>query len=97
MASFAIQRSFIPANRPEGIAVDLIGSGTAWTTGTTASLSGVSGCSILTTIVNSTDWIRIVIATGTSIGTLTVTVGGLTSTVAVTLISPFRGKWFPGL
>ncbi len=83
MAAIRIERRWIPAHRAAGVAVDLAGTGTAWTTGTTFTLSGVSGATIKTKVVASATAARLVIATGAAVGALTISDGSGSATVAV--------------
>jgi hypothetical protein len=98
VASFLADHSEIPANRPEGIAIDLRGTGTSWTDATPFAVSDVAGCSILDppgAIVTSGTLARLVIATGAATGTLHVTDGDTTVNVAVKAYR--RRRWFAGL
>lgn len=83
-ASMAASPSTLNANEA-GQTVTLTGTGTAWTGGTTFSLSGVAGCSITSTTVNSATSATLTITTGTSTGTLTIadSVDSATATVSV--------------
>lgn len=92
--SFAVQRHWLASKRPDGIAADLLGSGTSWSGATNFTLSGVAGCSIPTTVVLSATSARLVIATGAATGTLTIGDGTSTATVQVRSAPPGR-KWFP--
>lgn len=98
MASFIADHSEIPAGRPAGIAIDLRGTGTAWTGSTPFAVSNVAGCSILTPpgpIVTSGTLARLKIATGSTTGTLHVTDG--TTTVNVAVKEYRRPRWTPSL
>jgi len=98
MSSFIADHSEVPANRPDGIAIDLRGTGTAWTGATPFAVSNVAGCSILNPpgpIVASGTLARLKIATGNATGTLHVTDGTTTINVAVRRYR--RPAWFPGL
>lgn len=95
MASIASLTTLIRSPRPDGVLVDLQGTGTAWTSGTTFSVSGVAGCSILKKIVNSATYTRLIVVTGTATGTLTVSDG--TNTCTVVVAARAMPRWFPGL
>jgi hypothetical protein len=95
VASLAILRHAIPTKRPYGIACDLAGTGTSWSGSTAWSVSGVSGCSIVTHIVTTATVARLVIATGSATGTLTVSDGTHTATVQVwDAALQFSKRWF---
>jgi hypothetical protein len=97
--SFTILRKSLPAKRPKGTAVNLVGTGTAWTAGTTFTLSGppATGSSILTKVVQPDGLhARLAVATGSTTGTLTINDGTTTASVQVKLTTPGR-HWFPAL
>lgn len=97
MDSLEALRTFLPADRPAGVIVDLVGNGTSWTAGTTFTLSGVSGCSILTKIVHSGTSARLVVASGSATGTLTISDGTESTTIPVQQSPITRRRWFAGL
>lgn len=86
-ASMTASPSTLNANQA-GQTVTLSGTGTAWTGGTTFSLSGVAGCSITSTTVSSATSATLTISTGTSTGTLTIADSVDSATAAVTVAWP---------
>ena len=98
--SFDVSRHVLPLDR-RNIAIDARGVGTSWTQGgTTFALSGTAaaGSSITTTIVNSGTLARLVLATGTTPGTLTLSDGSTSLDLTVRHLArwPVKG-WFAGL
>jgi lysophospholipase L1-like esterase len=66
-----------------GAVITLVGAGTAWTGGTTFTVSGVSGTSKTAQSVTDGTHATITITTGATAGTLTISDGAVTQTIAV--------------
>lgn len=98
--SITADHQTLPLDR-RNIAVDVRGTGTAWTQGgTTFSLSGTAatGSSITQTIVNSGTLARLVLTTGTTLGDIAISDGTNSITLAVKAIPGWPVKrWFPGM
>ncbi len=82
-ATFAATPSPIPAGHVGHLTLTLSGSGTAWSGGTTFTLSGVSGVALVGQSVTSATSATLTITTGTGTGTLTISDGSESATVAV--------------
>ena len=105
MPSFIADHSEIPANRPGGVAVDLRGVSTGWTSGTTFTLSGTAaaGSSILTKIFTDATHYRLVIQTVDPNPPSLVLSLAITDSNGVAITTPImvkryrRPRWFAGL
>jgi hypothetical protein len=98
VATIIVRPSRIQAGRSalQRLFVTLPAAG--WTGGTTFSVSGVSGVTKVSQIVdNSTQAYIAITTTSSSTGTLTVSDGTNSGTTTVTQIAPTRRRWFPGL
>ena len=98
-ASFTLSPNQVDNKRAKTFYVDLLGNGTSWTSGTTVTISGVSGTSKVSQIFNSATWIRLNLTTSSATGTATVSDGTLSASLTVTTAVPpaFKRSWFPGL
>jgi len=93
VAAIAITPRRIPArSKRQGVNLALAGAG--WSGATSFTLAGVAGCSITTTIVNTSGTARIVVKTGSSLGTLTISDGTNSGTTTVATLTAVRG-WMP--
>ncbi len=89
--------SKVQVNRSMLQSITLIGFGTTWTGGTTFTLSGVAGVTKVSQTVSSGTVARVVIKTGSTTGTLTISDGTYPATVSVAKRPSSRMHWFPGL
>lgn len=84
--SFAATPFSVPSNHPGHITLTLVGSGTGWTTGTTFTVSGVTGVAKFSQAVTDTTHATLAITTGSSTGTLMISDG--VSTYPITVGAP---------
>src|SRR5271166_657240 len=85
----------IPHKSKQLYKIALTGTGTAWTGGTTFTVSGVAGVVLVSHSVASGTSAQLILTTGTATGTLTVSDGTNTATISVVLVKALR--WFAGL
>ena len=100
MATILVRPSKIQAGRSANQALTLTLAGAGWVQGTTTfSLSGVSGVTLSTSIVNETGLARLMLTTTTAGagGTLTVSDGTNSGATNVTAIAPTYRRWFRGI
>ena len=99
MATIALLRTMV--HRSTTVPIVVVGTGTAWTPGApgspTFTLSGGTGASISSQVVNSTTRATLTIATGTALGALTITDPGTGATAKLYVVKAARMKYFPGL
>ena len=95
MATLQLSPSYIPLNTATTVKIFGL-NGTAWTGGTTASLSGGTGADIASQSTDATNQIITAsIDSGTATGRLTITVGSASITLHVG--SAAKHRWFGGL
>ncbi len=98
MATIIIRPSKIQVGRSANQTLTLTLTAAGWVQGTTTfTISGVSGVTLITSIVDATGLAKLVVTTGGTAGTLTVSDGTNSGTTSVAPVAPTRRRWFPGL
>lgn len=96
MATIHVRPHFIGARSAKRQCIDLTLSDAGWNSSTVFSLSGLAGCTKLGQSVTDGATARIVVQTKTSgPGTLTISDGTNSGSVAVKHVSPTRGRVAP--
>ena len=98
MATILTSPAAIPTNSTvlQGIFLTLPAAG--WVQGTTVwTLSGVAGVTLVSSYVSASGVAKLGVTTGATAGTLTISDGTNTGTVAVQAMPFVRRKWFAGL
>ncbi len=99
MSIILVRPSRVQVGRSANQSLNLTLANAGWTSGTIFTISGVSGATKVTQIVQSGGFAKVVITTTTATGsgTLTVSDGTNSGTTIVTQIAANRRKWHPGL
>lgn len=100
MATLIVRPSKIQAGRSANQRIFVTLAGATWTSGTTFTISGVTGVTKIGQNVDSPTQALITITTTTATltsQTLTVSDGTNTGTTTICPVAPTHRKWFPGL